>query len=805
MNTFVTVTSWVRACRIAPLLLALAPSARAAPVDITAQFSNDATEATTGVFIPVQRGAVNAGSFPYLKYTMRPVTLSGGTTGSSVTLEATPGPTISIYTTLGVPVALPATFPVTSLPLTLLVHGGSDGGAKLKLSDTATSDLIVFRVGASPGHAGRKLSDEPYFEYVRAFRHDAPIYVAIDPTRYPDRIDKKFDVYIVKHRTPAQWGLDNSLTDLTADGVERFALSAGATQDNHWDVWTLNINGDGGRELGVGYDVVLDYGLNGKLDPGDLIDSLSADEPGLYVVDDVNALGPYATASFEFDDPCLFQIPTFQTIPPYCARSRGLVVYPSPLPQRSLPLVVFAHGATPEDLSYRGYGYLQQLLASHGFVTVGIDTLPAQDVAYSIPEADAMHRAWLILKSTERMVLQSGPPRNYPVMGGGVLEPGGNSVISGKQIVVSGHSRGGEAAVLASSQLRHLFDPAQPFPPAIVPPGETVYGFERVLGIHDIAGTTFNLATNGNTPLDTPYLLTWGTLDRDVTGQYPEVQPTRRFSRATGKRAVDFVYTAQHGCFNQYWGYDCFAAPWYASMDETQRWTKGTVHPWVQWVVRGTRPAVDFSTRNTEVFRAIGADGILWRLSTRFSHGDSDGGFVIDHFETNPLPGLSSSGGLVTYTVTVDEEDAEWWEGRHVRLGWSGSSQRYTQQIVAGRRDWRSYRYVSLAISHDVTTNIPDVDDNFQISLIDESGNRSTLSSKEYGPVHLNDQYFDGDNRSKPQTFRFRLTDFDANGRALDLSRIASVELQFGTAHGSASTGQFVIDDLELISHSSLD
>ena len=132
-----------------------------------------------------------------------------------------------------------------------------------------------------------------------------------------------------------------------------------------------------------------------------------------------------------------------------------------------------------------------------------------------------MHRAWLILKNTERMVLQSAPPRNYTVMGGGVLEPGGRSVISAKQIVVSGHSRGGEGAVLASSQLRHLFDPAHPFPPAIVPPGETIYGFERVIGIHDIAGTTFNLASNGNTPLDTPYLLTWGTLDRDVSGQYP--------------------------------------------------------------------------------------------------------------------------------------------------------------------------------------------------------------------------------------------------------------------------------------------
>lgn len=797
-------SEWSRVVSATCVVLAAAV-ASAAPVDLTALFSDDATEATTGVFIPVQREVVNPASFGYLKYTMRPVTLSGGTAGSSVTLSASPGPTISVYTTGGALVALPATFPTSSLPMTLLVYGGADGGAKLKLSDATSQDLIACRVGAAPGHAGRKLSDEPYFEYTRAFRPDAAIYVAIDPTRYPDRLDKKFDVYIVKHRTPLEWALNNALTDVTADGVERFALSAGTTEQNHWDVWTVGINGNGGQELGVGYDVVLDYGLNGKLDPGDLIDTLSADEAGLYVVDDVNAPGPYATASFEFDNPCLFQIPDFQTIPAYCARSRGVVVYPTPFPARSMPLVVFAHGATPEDLSYRGYNYLQQLLASHGFITVGIDTLPAQEVAYSFPEADTMHRAWLTLKNIERMVLQSAAPRNYPPMGGGVLEPRGRSVIDPKRIVISGHSRGGEGVVLASSQLRHLFDPAHPFPNTIVPAGETIYGFDRVLGIHDIAGTNFNLASDGNTPLDTPYLLTWGTLDRDVNGSYPEVQPSRRFSRATGKRAADFVYTAQHGCFNELWGYDCFSAPWYASMDETQRWTKGTVHPWIQWVVRGTHPAVDFQTRNTELFRALGADGIPWRLSNRFSHAAYDGGFVIDDFEANPSPATSSSGGTVSYTVTVDEEDAEWWEGRHVRLGWNGISQRYTQQIVAGHRDWRGYRYLSLAISHDVTPGLPDVDDGYQITLVDESGNRSTLSSKEYGPVHLNDQYFDGDNRSKPQTFRFRLTDFDANGRVLDLSRIATLELQFGVAHGSALQGQMVVDDLELISNQSLD
>ncbi len=777
----------------------------AAPVDLTAQFSEDATEATTGVFIPVNREAVNPTSFAYLRYAMRPITLSGGITGSTVTLEASAGPTIEVYTQAGSLVTLPASFPASSLPLTLLVRGASDNWAKLKLSDAATSDQIAFKVGASPGHAGRKLVGEPYFEYVRAFRPDASIYVALDPTRFPDRIGRKFDIYVVKHKSPKEWGLDNTLSDATSDGIERRALDPGTTQNNHWDIWTIGVNGNGGRELGVAYDVVLDYGLDGRLDPGDLIDELNSTEPGFYVVDDVTALGPYATATFEFDNPCLFQIPDFQTIPAYCARSRGQVIYPTPLPSKSLPLVVFAHGATPEDLSYRGYAYLQTLLASHGFVTVGIDTLPAQEVAYAYPEADTMHRAWLTLKNTERMVLQSGGPRFYPQMGGGVLEVGGRSVIDPTRIVLSGHSRGGEGIVLASAQLRHLFDASHPFPASIVPPNQTLYGFQNVIGLHDIAGTNFNLASDGNTPLDTPYLLTWGTLDRDVNGLYPEVQPSRRFRRATGMRAVNFVYTAQHGCFNQYWGYDCSEAPWYSTMSEAQRWTKGTFHTWVQRVVRGPRPALDFTTRNADLFRAVGADGIPWKLVTRFSRGNSDGWFVIDDFETNLSPTLSSSGGTVEYDLVVDEEDAEWWEGRHARLTWSGRSQFYTQKLLAGQRDWRGYRHLSLALGHEVVNGLGDVDNNFEITLTDESGNSSTLSSLEYGAVPRNDQYIFADNRTKPQTYRFRLTDFDANGRALDLSRIVSVKLLFGTRHGSKPDGQIVVDDFELIPYSSLD
>lgn len=774
----------------------------AAPVDITARYSVDATEATTGVFLPVSRASVDNSSFAYLRYLMRPVVLSGGTPGTTVRLESSDATTFEVYTTAGVRMTLPTTIAASSLPMTLYVYGARDGQSKLALSDNSSKDIILFKVGGWPGIAGRRLNNAPFFEYVRAINDNDIVSAAVDPTRMPDRIGQQPRVHLVKHRSPKEWGVDNTLQDITADGIETLVIASGSTSNNRVNIWTTGVSGNAGTELGVALDVVLDFGNDGRLDPGDLIDDLNVDEAGIYVVDDVLVPGPYATASFDFDDSCLFTIPPFQMAPTYCARSRGHVVHPNPLPkQRPLPLVVFSHGATFADQSFRGYDYMQQLLASNGFITVGLDMFPAQDAAASY-DTDPYHRAWLTLKNIERMVLQTAAPRNYPPMGGGVLEPGGRSVVDGKRIVISGHSRGGEGVVLASAQLRHLFDPAHPFPAAIVPSGETLLGFDKVLGVHDIAGTNFNTVANGNTPLNTPYLLTWGTLDRDVRGDTPEVQPSRRYHRATGVRAAHMVYTAQHGCFNQFWDYDCTEAPWYSSQDQTRRTVKGSLYPWIQWVVNGSRPALDFLTRNTTIFRAIGTQDIPWRLATRLSHATYESGFVIDDFETNVSPALSSSGGAVTFSSLVSEEDATWWEGRHVRLTYSGNSQFYTQAIVATARDWRDYRYLSLAVGQEwVGAN----DIAFSITLRDLDGHASTISSSEYGPVHLNDQYFVAPLRTKPQIYRFRLTDFNANGTGVDLSRVADVKLEFGANHGSGYSGDVVIDDIELVANKSLD
>ena len=132
------------------------PDARC-PVDITAVFSIDATEDSDGVFVRKNISTVGNSSFKYLRYHMRPVTLSGGAPGTQVTLETSPGGVLSVYTETGAEVTLPAVFDVADLPVTLLVNGAADGEAKLNARDPTSQDGILFRVGCFPGLGGRSL------------------------------------------------------------------------------------------------------------------------------------------------------------------------------------------------------------------------------------------------------------------------------------------------------------------------------------------------------------------------------------------------------------------------------------------------------------------------------------------------------------------------------------------------------------------------------------------------------------------------------------------------------------------------
>ena len=73
--------------------------------------------------------------------------------------------------------------------------------------------------------AGNPLAQYPFFEYVRAFNVNAPLNVAIDPTRFPAIVGDTCDVYVVNHKT--NWPASPGLTVTQSD--DPLAWYSGAT------------------------------------------------------------------------------------------------------------------------------------------------------------------------------------------------------------------------------------------------------------------------------------------------------------------------------------------------------------------------------------------------------------------------------------------------------------------------------------------------------------------------------------------------------------------------------------------------
>src|SRR6185436_19621175 len=138
----------------------------------------------------------------------------------------------------------------------------------------------------------------------------------------------------------------------------------------------------------------------------------------------------------------------FASIPPAQAKDRnkwwGFDLKKAPINGRvwypegdgPFPLALIVHGNhSPQDFSDPGYGYLGELLASHGFILVSVDENFINGLS---GENDG--RAWLMLKHLEAW-------KHFNDSTGGPFY----RRVDMANITLMGHSRGGEAAPLAAT------------------------------------------------------------------------------------------------------------------------------------------------------------------------------------------------------------------------------------------------------------------------------------------------------------------------------------------------------------------
>ncbi|MFN0057940.1 MAG: hypothetical protein ACKVX7_05720 [Planctomycetota bacterium] len=750
------------------------------PPDMQVAFAVDALEFNPGIRMHPNQAAITGLNFQELKFLMRPVTLQVGAVAGTVTVTQTTGTNLQLFQTNGTAIPFPAVFSVASLPTTFLVNATAVGEGVLSavFSGGGVPEQVRFNVDRCSELAGGDLAGYPWFEYVRSINVNDEVLTAIDPIRYAERAGLNYRVYIVDHKTPAQWAANNTLTDVSG-GFELDTVNGTSIQDNVVDAWLAGL--DGGTSLGKPYDVVYDFGLNGTLDPGDLVDGLNYTEAGFYLVKDLTTNGPLATAT-----PITYSGGTFlgqKTYFPSSIASLG-----------QLPLVVISHG---NGHNYVWYDYLGNHLASYGYIVMSHqnNTGPGIETASTTT-----------LTNTDYILA------NQATIGGGVL----NGHIDDTQITWIGHSRGGEGVARAFDR---IFDGAYT-------PAQFVLGDIKI--ISSIAPTVFLGVTAAN-PHATNYHLIAGAADGDVNGG-PDCDICQFFrihQVGTGNTIATYLQGVGHNEFNCC-GFADATGPSLIGRPAAQNVAKGYYIALLEYYIRNNIAAKDYLVRNFQGFKPQGiAANVI--VANQYKDSSASGFPYIDDYQTQTSTGTSSSSTAVTFDVLNISEGVmndnntsfTWSTGdpmngmtqasdgsdtsRGVVFDWTtGATRFYEVAVTAAQQNFSNYTFLKLRAAqgtrHPETVAVAGTL-NFTVTLRDASGTTSSINFGSYGNITRPYQRTGvGTGAGWANEFnvvRLRVCDFENDGSGIDLTQIVAVRLEFGTGFGT-SRGRIGIDDIRL-------
>jgi hypothetical protein len=658
--------------------------------------------------------------------------------------------------------------------------------------------------------AGNPLAQYPFFEYVRAFNANAPVRVALDPTRFPAIAGDVCDIYVVNHQSASDWIANPTLTDVTPGGAQTETFTATNIEGNTFQVAaSSDLSANAGMGLGVAYDVVIDRDQNGSLNGDDFIDGLNG-EAGFYVVHDTTAAGPAAVteATYNLDSGVAA---TFGVVG--SMRGENLFFPTNIAAMGQLPLVVIGHG---NGHNFEWYDHIGNHLASYGYVVMSHanNTGPGPDSA-----------ATTTLGHTDAFLDQA----EAGAIAGGALV----GHVDSHHIVWIGHSRGAEGVAIAYDR---LFDGTH-----------TPTHFTRpdIRLVTSMLPTDFTGTAIAN-PHDANYHLWTAAGDDDVNGSagdecsdginfFELCQTFHLVERATSYRQSTVVQGTGHGWFHNHSAAgDAFTGPCSIGESTTHLIQLGYLLPLVKHYVEGNVPALDFLTRQYESFRPIGVptgDPCVV-VTNEYRNGAAIGNFVIDDYQTQSSATMSSSNEGVssdvqhlsegrlddnntTFTWTdtdpfngatqagaTDSETTRSDNSRGVVFDWTDEERFYEWAVPAGAADFSRFLYLSFRGAQGTRhpNTVADLGDlTFSVTLRDGVGATSTINIGAYGGG-LEEPYQRGGGwHNEMETIRIRTTDFLNNGAALNLANIAAVRLNFGPTSGS-SRGRIVIDDLMLTS-----
>ncbi|MGY6552889.1 MAG: poly(ethylene terephthalate) hydrolase family protein, partial [Wenzhouxiangella sp.] len=206
----------------------------------------------------------------------------------------------------------------------------------------------------------------------------------------------------------------------------------------------------------------------------------------------------------------------------------------------NLPLVLIVHGnhnmMNPSD---PGYAWLGEHLASRGHVVVSVDQNFINGGLFGgVPRENGV-RGWLLLEHLAAWRQWQASPE-HPL----------HRQVDLDQVVLIGHSRGGEAVVLAAE-----FNRLKRYPEDARIAFDFDFGIQGVAAIAPIDGQFY--ASNKPTELtDVSYFVVQGGMDADVfffAGDRQLARTRPDLSRGRFSASL-YVHHANHGQFNTVWG-----------------------------------------------------------------------------------------------------------------------------------------------------------------------------------------------------------------------------------------------------------
>ncbi|AEM72249.1 hypothetical protein Murru_3230 [Allomuricauda ruestringensis DSM 13258] len=477
------------------------------------------------------------------------------------------------------------------------------------------------------------------------------------------------------------------------------------------------------------------------------------------------------------------------------------------------PMVMMVHGNhSMLDYSDGGYAYLGELLASRGIIGVSVD----ENFINGHWSGDFMGkemptRGWLLLKHLEQWQKWND---------------GANPDIKDKvdmdNIVLVGHSRGGEAVSIAAA-----FNKLDRFPDN----GNEKFNFDfGIKGIITIAPTDYRY--NREISLeDINYLSIQGAYDSDETSFWG-MRPFYRLQFSDdfdGFKAGLYMNHANHGQFNSTWGRSDFGAPmrWLLNLkplvtgEEQRQVAKVYVSGFAEAILKGNQDYMSMFKNVDLVSDWLPKEDYLSQYSDTYKE-------ILVNFEGD-LDVTSASNGIKLFAdnfkvwreMELEARDGGSQQNNALVLGWNhgmnigkDSIPIYSIALPDTLKNFGSVDTLALSVAiGDVSElkmegkekpELPDVGFNFSIMLKDSLGNFASVELTEGNRLpkkiktkftkfdFLDEKMIGKDSEIRLKSCYIPISSFIKRNDSLNLSKLKSINLVFD----KDTLGVVVLDDI---------